>query len=162
MRYPKKIPENIRIKELVQHTDLVPSIFDLLDINILEDFDGKSLIPLISGNAKNFRSAILVEEAAHQRKLAIRTNDYKYIWSKSKEDATCKRCGRIHGGIEELYELNSDPEEKENIVAKEPEIAKKLKKKLFEWREYSETKRSKKEKRKIGEKINELKSIGKI
>jgi hypothetical protein len=49
------------------------------------------------------------------------------------EDAICVRCGRIHGGVEELYDLREDPGEKHNIVGDKPDVANELKKRLTAW-----------------------------
>jgi len=54
-------------------------------------------------------------------KRGIRTPDgWKYIYT--MEDSK-----------EELYNLNNDPAETENLISKEPRIAYELKQKLFKW-----------------------------
>jgi hypothetical protein len=58
-----------------------------------------------------------------KRKIAIRTNDYKYIVAKSKREAVCRCCGYIHGGLRELYDLSVDPNELRNIVEERADVA---------------------------------------
>ncbi|QSG08230.1 hypothetical protein HSR122_0826 [Halapricum desulfuricans] len=43
-------------------------------------------------------------------------------------------CHVIHGGEEELYDLQNDPDETNNLIEDEPKIANRLRAKLAEWR----------------------------
>ena len=131
------LPEGKKIRGLVQHVDVVPTILDILNIPISDKkaFDGRSLLPLIKGEEKQVHSAIFVEEAYYQRKRAVRTSRHKYIRALSKETAMCRCCQSIHGGLEELYDLSKDPQETQNIVKEEPEVKKKLRKTLSRWTE---------------------------
>ena len=125
-------PENKRITAFVQHFDLVPTILNLLEID-KKKLDGKSVLPLIYGETTQLHSAVFAEEALYQRKRAIRTANYKYIQALSQKGAICRRCKRIHGGIKELYDLNKDPEEKQNIIEKKTSLAGKLKERMSKW-----------------------------
>lgn len=71
----------------------------------------------------------------------------------------CEYCGVIHGGIEELYHLERDPKEIQNIAEERPEIVKDLRKKLFAW--LSDL-RSKSERILISREISKLKMMKKI
>jgi arylsulfatase A-like enzyme len=129
------LPKGKRVKGLVQHIDLVPSILDILNIQVPEEktFDGKNFMPLINSQAKELRSSIFVEEAYYQRKRAIRTKKYKYIQALSEKGAKCRSCQLIHGGFEELYDLNEDPQETINIIKKKPAVRDSLSEKLQNW-----------------------------
>lgn len=120
LSYPGGLPKGARISGFVQHLDLVPTILDLVGIDIDYELDGKSLLPLISGEADKLRSEIYFEESHTQRKRAIRTKDYKYSYSLTPEDTICRYCGRVHGGFEELYDLSEDPGEVQNIAEERP------------------------------------------
>ena len=152
--------EGKRIKDFVQHVDIVPTLLDILNIPFEESkFDGVSLVPLIRGEVDSLRSFIVAEESYTENKKTIRTNKWKYIYSPSEDAATCSYCGVIHGGIEELYHLESDPKEMQNIVEKRPEIAKMLRKNLFSW---LSNLKSKEEKRLISQRLSKLKKNRKI
>lgn len=139
-----EFPKGKRINGFVQHTDLTPTITDVLDVEAqYAAFDGRSLVPLIRGKTNQLHSAVYVEEADTARKAAIRTSEYKYIHALD-EDLTCKRCGRIHGGTEELYDLRKDPAETQNIVQENPEVTELLRKKLYGWIEFLELKKTRK------------------
>jgi len=162
IRYPKKFPNNKRITGFVQHVDLAPTILDLLGIRTHNDFDGKSLMPLIYGKVKQLRSEVYIEEADAQRKRAIRNENYKYIYSLTGEKNICRLCGYAHGDAEELFNLKHDPDETQNIADENPEIVEELKSRLIKWIKCLEYKKFKKEKGMIKERITKLKSSGKI
>jgi len=118
-----------KINSLVQHIDILPTVLDYLNIPYSENIDGKSMIPLIN-NGNRFRELILTEEHHTEIKKSIRTKNFKYIYSDSKKNATCEYCGKIHGGIEELYDLRSDPNENTNLINDKTKIAEEFKKLL--------------------------------
>lgn len=132
LRYPDYLPTGKKVTALVQHFDIVPTILDILDIEY-ENLDGKSLMPLMYGETDQLHPAVYAEEAYYQRKRAIRTHDYKYIRALSKKGALCTACLRVHGGIEELYDLTKDPEERTNIADEAPNVASSLKAELLQW-----------------------------
>jgi len=162
MRYPEVLSAGKAVEGFVQHIDLVPTILDLVGINRhAEDFDGESLMPLIH-EGKELRSAVYIEEAYAQRKRAIRTKKYEYIKAPSEESAVCRLCNRIHGGVEELYDLESDPEQNHNLAQDKPETAKKLRNLLAEWMAYLEQKKARRDKAKVKGRISKLKHSGKL
>jgi len=144
LRFPKLLPRATRISGLVQHTDIVPSILELTGVKKDEyDFDGKNLTPLIYGQTQQLHSAVYAEESYTQRKKAIMTNEYKYIHALSKEGSICRYCGKMHGDLEELYDLNEDRDECRNIILEKSHIANELRTELNDWTEYQKTKNEK-------------------
>ncbi len=162
LRYPGKLPENRKVKGFVQHVDILPTILDLLGIKSPSSIDGGSLIPLVRGDKEQARSAVYAEESYAQRKQSIRTAEHKYIYSPSEEDALCRLCQRIHGGVEELYDMKEDPNETRNIIGKKTEIAHKLKDELFRWAEMIDNKGFESERRSVRRRIEKLKDGGKV
>lgn len=149
--YPDHFPRNMRVCPLVQHVDLTPTLLDVLEVKSTSfDMDGKSFLPLIYNESDGIREAVFMEEVNVERKRAIRTDKYKYIQAQSKEEALCKECDKIHGGIEELYEQKMDPGETNNVINEHPDIARKLRKKLFEWAELLNSKKVKEATAKTG------------
>jgi arylsulfatase A-like enzyme len=130
-----KLPEGRRIKGLIQHVDLAPTILEILDLPVQNEkaFDGNSLTPLINGDKKELHPAVFAEEAYYERKRAVRTKRYKYIKALSKEEGLCRCCHLIHGALEELYDLSLDPQEVQNIVEKEPKVRNELRNRLSKW-----------------------------
>lgn len=74
-----------RIKSLVQHVDIVPTVLDLAGVSMPNAFDGNSLGPLITNEKKQLRSMIYAEEGSMQWTIAIRSAQYKYIYAPSPE-----------------------------------------------------------------------------
>ncbi|RLE45707.1 MAG: hypothetical protein DRJ31_10930 [Candidatus Methanomethylicota archaeon] len=114
----------------VQHVDLVPMLFELLKINVEKVcLDGVSLLKsLETGNT--VREFSYLEESYTERKYAIVKDGYKLIMAPKREDALCRYCSIVHGDIKELYDLRRDPEEQNNIIYEEYDIAKELEKEL--------------------------------
>ncbi|MSU73944.1 DUF229 domain-containing protein [Candidatus Kaiserbacteria bacterium] len=110
----------------VSTMDIAPTILDLLGISpdavFAKQLEGKSLLPYMTGRETGPGRDIFVEtdyrDFTHKR--AVRTADgWKYIIT-------------LESGKEELYNLNVDPSEKDNIVLKEVEKATVLKNQLRE------------------------------
>jgi arylsulfatase A-like enzyme len=106
--------------KLVLDTDYLPTLTDLADVHTPNYVDGRSLQPVLEGNATTWRSAILLEAAGSYSPAyrGIRTSDgRKYV-----EYASGKR---------ELYNLARDPYElRDSYDPKSPpaSLAKRLKK----------------------------------
>jgi arylsulfatase A-like enzyme len=146
VRFPDRSYEGTRSDALVQTVDILPTLFDYLRINqptSLREMQGKSLIKILDNSDR--REFTISERAdwssaTSRRKLdklqaeypnfdwkkyaheivALRTKDYKYIWSSDNRD--------------ELFDLSSDQNESSNLVSLRPEKANELKAKLDSWR----------------------------
>jgi arylsulfatase A-like enzyme len=124
LRYPPLV-STPRVEDgLIQVIDLAPTIYQLAGIKIPDDVDGKSLVPLMQGTSE-WRDGLLLEgwpgqqEGEHYQ--ALRTERYVYI--------------ETDNDTAELYDLNHDPFEMNNILndPNRPDarkIAKKLGKRL--------------------------------
>ena len=130
--------EKKTIDAWVQHIDVTETLWCLLiggprTRRNHSTSDGECLINLLSGKGRG-RSFIYAEEAYTQRKFMIRIDRYKYIFAPNREKAICRYCGVVHGGgLEELYDLKRDPEEKNNIIDENRDIASELRKELKEF-----------------------------
>ncbi len=124
--YHKKIPK-VSIKDQVRSIDILPTILEILSIPIdtkYEKLQGESLVSFINGNGT---SKIAFSQSGNPLNTgqppkepnvwAVRTNEWKFIRN-------------IHDQSEELYSLNDDPKEENNVITKFPEIANTLRKEL--------------------------------
>ncbi|MBW1854384.1 MAG: sulfatase-like hydrolase/transferase [Deltaproteobacteria bacterium] len=93
MWMPGKIPPGIRIKNQVSNVDILPTVVDFLQLNLMEQVQGQSLYPLIQG-PNSYDERLVFCETAKQN--CVRSLQYKFIDSN------------------ELYLYNSDPEEQYN------------------------------------------------
>jgi N-sulfoglucosamine sulfohydrolase len=135
---------------LVSQVDIFPTICDLLDIEAPEWVRGRSLLPLARKQAEEVNDAVFAEitfHAAYEPQRAVRTRRYKYIRRYERpvlaniDDSPSKDFLLAHGlaereaPAEALYDLVFDPNEADNIVDAEPEIAAELRARLQAWME---------------------------
>ena len=135
---------------LVSQVDLFPTITELLGIDRPEWVRGQSLLPLTRRDAGEVNDAVFAEitfHAAYEPQRAVRTRRYKYIRRYERpvlaniDDSPSKDYLLAHGLAErdapdeQLYDLVFDPNEADNIVHAEPEIAAELRARLHAWME---------------------------
>jgi len=99
------------IQDMVLNIDITPTILDLTGIPIPEIYQGSSLLPLLKGKMQDWRSDILTEHLWDHSEIpqteAIRTKRWKYIRYPQ------------HPEFEELYNLENDPLEGNNLAYNE-------------------------------------------
>ncbi len=115
------------IKNQIRSIDILPTILDILKIPIdpnYEKFDGQSLMPILSGDdtpriafSQSGNPLDSGKPPKEPNVWAIRTDDWKFILN-------------IHDGSEELYDLQIDPNELNNLIELKPEISTRLRLKL--------------------------------
>jgi len=126
------LPSGRRVDEFVQHVDLCPTILDFVDDSPPQGFDGESLLPLVRGAVDTIREHVVAEEAHTQRRICLRTDQYKYIELLSGSTVCCG-CGIVHGGECELYNLEVDPAESNDLSDVRPDLVDSLRTQLYEW-----------------------------
>jgi arylsulfatase A-like enzyme len=93
---------------LVLNVDIAPTILDLAGLSIPQEIQGRSLLPNIKGSMVNSRQEILTEHLWDHPDIpqteAVRTEQWKYIHYPQ------------HPEYEELYDLQNDSSEKNNLV----------------------------------------------
>ena len=111
---PREIPSQVR------HIDFMPTILDLMEIKLdssYELLDGKSLIPLINGS--KFKENIAYSETGNPwdgktppkspNIKAVRTSKWKLIFNE-------------YNNTKELYDLENDPDENNNLIGKNSSV----------------------------------------
>ncbi len=103
IKYPNAIKE-ICINQLVESVDIVPTILDYCGVQTPEYVQGKSLKKLLEGKTSEHKDCVLTEffEPFGERKIAIRTNEYKYYCDDSGEEL--------------LFDLKQDENQLENVA----------------------------------------------
>ena len=114
--HPQRRWEGRRIGGFVQHTDLMPTVLDLLGVKIPPRVTGESLVPLIEERRDSKRDLTVTGWGEHG---SVRTREWNYIgrWSPG-------------GSFEELYNLQKDPLELEEVAAANPGVAAEFRAKL--------------------------------
>ena len=108
------------ISSQVRHIDFMPTILDLMEIKLdssYELLDGKSLIPLINGS--KFKENIAYSETGNPwdgktppkspNTKAVRTSKWKLIFNE-------------YNNTKELYDLENDPDENNNLIGKNSSV----------------------------------------
>jgi len=115
-------PENEvqEVTEFVQNIDIIPTILDYLKLETEEEFDGKSFLSLIKNN-QPIRDKIISVDGLCEDIKAVRTKNKKLIIAK---DNFCNLCKASHHKEIEEYDLEKDPEEKNNIYSGKSELRK--------------------------------------
>lgn len=132
MRLPDGFERRGEITEMVQNIDYAPTFLELAGVEVPEDIQGESFLPLLKGEKPdNWRDAIYYHfyeyPAEHmvKRHYGVRDDRYKLI--------------HFYNDIDnwELYDLQEDPHEMNNIYGKPgtEEITKRMMKKLKEQQE---------------------------
>ncbi len=111
IRYPRLIAPGTRVEALALNIDVAPTLLELAGAEPLEKVHGRSLLPLLGGRAEGWRESFLAEYFLE--KVAPRAP----AW----EAARGARWKLIHytelEGMDELYDLASDPHEMRNLIA---------------------------------------------
>jgi arylsulfatase A-like enzyme len=153
------LPTGKTVHGFVQHFDLMPTIFDILEIEDPGYFDGKSLRPLIEGKVEKIREKIYAEDARfHEERRgerAIRTRRYKYIFTEPKA-TNDMRNNEIRNRPPELYNLQADPRETINIINEDSNTANQLRSQYYDWIERTRHDRGRMEKSRIRKRIKVL------
>ncbi|MEM9914000.1 MAG: sulfatase [Planctomycetota bacterium] len=136
MRWPGRLPAGLTSDAMLSHVDLVPTVLDALALDIPDNVQGLSVWPaLASPDVDAPRTHVFAERTYHGTDYdpmrAVRTTEYKYIRNytpglpppmpddvRSSDSAVrLPRRLRTPRPAEELYDLESDPEEHRNLAA---------------------------------------------
>jgi N-acetylglucosamine-6-sulfatase len=112
MRYPPLIRPGLMLDPMVLSLDLAPTLLALGGAPIPDDVRGRSLVPLLKGEPWRPRTSFLVEyysdtvfpRVRNMGYQALRTERWKYIQYTEL------------AGMDEFYDLKSDPFELRNLV----------------------------------------------
>jgi arylsulfatase A-like enzyme len=140
LRYPKRLPQGKVWNSGVSLVDLMPTILDIagvapqysMDREPLPQIQGRNLVPLITGGTDRWDQPVVIEnipqlaiEGSLYDERAIRNERYKLILRKF-DSRPVFRPG-------ELYDLQDDRGETNNLYASRTEIAKGLAAELSAW-----------------------------
>lgn len=120
MSWPAKLKPSV-CKEPVISLDIMPTICAALDIKLPTNiiYDGKNILPSIEGKLKQPLHEELFWDGAENR-WAVRSGQWKLVFEK---DAKL-----------ELYDLQNDLSESQNLATQNPEKTNELKLKYEKWR----------------------------
>lgn len=97
-------PEARRFNGFTRHIDIAPTILDILGIQPPPEQEGISAL------------------SPHREQLALLHTSWKDDYM-GVADQRWKYIVRTSDGLEELYDMSEDPEEKKNVISRHPDIA---------------------------------------
>jgi arylsulfatase A-like enzyme len=142
IRYPGKVKPGSKNNDLVCNIDFAPTLIDLAGIEIPKEMQGESLKPLLEGKTPdNWRNAVYYQYWQHllhrdvTAHYGIRTKTHKLIYFHGQPLGMTD-----YPAVEpdwELYDLENDPAEMNNIYNKEEhsDLVKKLKQQMLDLKE---------------------------
>lgn len=120
LRAPARVPHQVVRREVVEHVDLFPTFCELLNVPTPKTVQGRSLLPLLSGQAADWPNTAFIEQ--NNRRVTVVHGSYK--------------CSFPRGKADELYCLETNPQEWNNLIG-EPgsdKIVADLRKLMDDWR----------------------------
>lgn len=140
--WPNKIKAGQTSNALVGHVDLYASIASLLNYDLKdgEAPDSFNHLDAYLGNDSKGRSELLEEAYA----LSIREGKWKYIEPSKNKGDWIMDIKNIESGLNtkaQLYNLEEDPKEQNNLANVKPKLAKKLAEKIQKIREKSQSRK---------------------
>jgi len=123
--WPGTLQGGRRVPGFVQNLDFAPTFFELAGLPDLLGCEGKSLVPCLRDESSGSYEELFFSEATWQVKRAFRDGQWKFIQSIEPD---------YHGRpMQELFDLENDPTEQNNLAAERPEVVAELKAKLDAW-----------------------------
>ncbi|MBQ2756352.1 MAG: sulfatase [Oscillospiraceae bacterium] len=124
LRFKGKLPGGVRVPDICQLKDVMPTILDILGIDSGISFDGRNLMPAVYGEKIEQEPEMYITECTWQRKHGWRTPEWKLFIALEPD---------VHYKPEvELYNLIKDPEELHNLADEEPEVVEMLKNRMLD------------------------------
>ena len=131
--FPKKLPSGEIVHTQVRGIDVMPTLLSLLEIPLPDYLEGRSLLPVIRKEETQGRIAFTQTSRAGygepdpnnitDRIRAVRKDGWKLVHHYYKDNPVQF----------ELYDLESDPQEQENLFDRNPDKASELSQDLMNW-----------------------------
>jgi arylsulfatase A-like enzyme len=136
MKFPNVIPAGKIVDNQVESIDILPTVLQLLKVPLRDEFEGRSVISLLFEDSSDVWHPAFGERAGSI--YSIRTPHWKYIYNPDNYHTYCSRSDDDEGGgyiieAEELYDVQNDPHERDNIVEQHREVALELRAQILEW-----------------------------
>jgi arylsulfatase A-like enzyme len=114
---PRLFPQGGRVASVGGHVDLNATVADVLGVPPSPGWQGRSLFDAERAPRTYFYAA------NDDYLLGVREGSWKYVYNATR-------------GRDELYALDADPEEQQNLAEREPDRCRRLRRRLAAWRDH--------------------------
>jgi arylsulfatase A-like enzyme len=124
IKYPH-MKQGDHVSETVSSIDIMPTVLDVLGYEMSDSIHGQGLVNMNKRDGNDFFSesypsrAVIGNSRFKRVERAVISGKYKFIGSTA--------------GKKELYDLSSDPDEKENLYRADDELSREFEMKLARW-----------------------------
>lgn len=128
VQWPAAIPAGKVHSGLSSHVDLVPTLLDLAGVEPTAEMDGQSMAGVLTaGSDRMGRQEIFID--VHNEGIVTRRGKWKFVLNAALSG------GKMVRRKDELYDLDSDPDEMANLAYEtmHAERVKAMKKRIFQW-----------------------------
>ena len=119
---PTRDYDQLEVAAQVRLIDVVPTIADILGVEVAAPIDGRSLLPLMTGEETEGRQALATHTSKGPMRAAIRDRGLKYIAIIGRADSEKHPNLTQPPPRHQLYDLKVDPEERDNLAETNPEL----------------------------------------
>jgi len=117
--HPKAPYGGKKVSAFMQHTDLMPTLLDLLNMAAPARVTGENFWPLVTGAKTSLRDTVVMQYGYY---VAVRTAEWSYLF--------CINPKRAGHELEELYDVRKDPQELTNVAGQHHSVVRDLKARL--------------------------------
>lgn len=138
-----QVPDDVhdtetRVPAPVYQFDLIPTLYDLFDVEIPSGWDARTLTPAVTGEEFNGREYLVCSHGIFTFSRAVYRGEWMY--------ARIKHPGVLSvptlyndpelpgGGTELLHNVESDPHMRKNLIGQRPDVATEMRGCLEEWK----------------------------
>lgn len=130
VRWPGKVAAGSVSDHLGAHYDALATIAEIAGAETASPRDGISYLPTLLGEAQPEHDFLFWDFAGYGGQVAIREGKWKGVVRDAKKNPDAKV---------ELYDLDSDPSERNDLAADHPELVERLTRAMLEARDVPET-----------------------
>jgi choline-sulfatase len=119
MRWPSHIPGNMRISEMVEMVDVLPTVLKLVRLPVPPDRQGIDLGPLVRGEPGATARDVVFSEYTENEEAMVRSHRYKLIVGSGKrlrqDGYQIRDPLPLPGAYQRLFDLVEDPAETRDL-----------------------------------------------
>jgi arylsulfatase A-like enzyme len=125
-RWPGHLPQGVHVSQLLEMTDIAPTLLEAVGLPVPDTIEGVSFWRVLTGEEQGRgHKSVVSLECTWQAKWSLRTDRYKFILARQPDPS-----GNLP---RELYDLAVDPQEENNLIEEQPELAAAMEVELENW-----------------------------